>query len=206
MYILEKIGLNIEILQELSYESKLGVSFKRTLSHFDKEKVLNEIKDINKWYFSLDIIDDLPLDSRIKSVSSAKLKYERYYPSANFNRVFNDILGFRVICKTYHEVMALKVDDKMRIVDMSNGKTNDDGYRGIHVYYQLDNYHYPIEIQFNTFYDRQFNDWLHDRFYKRGIDDCVGHVLRKQYENGKIRSAEELEEVLENVLYHSKKI
>lgn len=206
MYISEKIGLNIEILQELSYESKLGVSFKRTLSHFDKEKVLNEIKDINKWYFSLDIIDDLPLDSRIKSVSSAKLKYERYYPNANFNRVFNDILGFRVICKTYHEMKALKVDDKMRIVDMSNGKTNDDGYRGIHVYYQLDNYHYPIEIQFNTFYDRQFNGWLHDRFYKRGIDDCVGHVLRKQYENGKIKSAEELEEVLENVLYHSKKI
>lgn len=194
------------ILQELSYESKIGVSFKRTLSHFDKEKVINEIIDIKKWYFSLDVIDDLPLDSRIKSVSSSKLKYERYYPSVNFNRVFNDILGFRVICKSYDEVMELKAEDKMRIVDMSNGKTHDDGYRGIHVYYQQDNYHYPIEIQFNTFYDRQFNDWLHDRFYKRGIDDYVGQELRKQYENDKIKSAEELEEVLENVLYHSKKI
>lgn len=194
------------ILQELSYESKIGVSFKKTLSHFDKEKVINEIIDIKKWYFSLDVIDDLPLDSRIKSVSSSKLKYERYYPSVNFNRVFNDILGFRVICKSYDEVMELKAEDKMRIVDMSNGKTHDDGYRGIHVYYQQDNYHYPIEIQFNTFYDRQFNDWLHDRFYKRGIDDYVGQELRKQYENDKIKSAEELEEVLENVLYHSKKI
>lgn len=89
---------------------------------------------------------------------------------------------------------------------MKNDYYIDDGYRGIHVYYQQDNYHYPIEIQFNTFYDRQFNDWLHDRFYKRGIDDYVGQELRKQYENGKIKSAEELEEVLENVLYHSKKI
>lgn len=33
-------------------------------------------------------------------------------------------------------------------------------------YYQKDNYHYPIEIQFNTYYDRQLNDWLHDKFYK----------------------------------------
>lgn len=35
MYILDKIGLNIEILESLSYESKLGMSFKRTLSHFN---------------------------------------------------------------------------------------------------------------------------------------------------------------------------
>ena len=31
---------------------------------------------------------------------------------------------------------------------MSKGKSNDDGYRGVHVYYQKDNKHYPIEIQF----------------------------------------------------------
>lgn len=34
---------------------------------------------------------------------------------------------------------------------MSHGKANDDGYRGVHVYYQLDNFHYPIEIQYNTY-------------------------------------------------------
>ena len=168
MYILDKIGLNIEILESLSYESKLGMSFKRTLSHFSKEEVLKEIELINNWYFSLEIIDDLPLDSRIKSVSSAKMKFERYYPNATYNRVFNDILGFRVICKSYDEVLELEKEDKIRVVDMSRGKSNDDGYRGIHVYYQRDNHHYPIEIQFNTYYDRQLNDWLHDKFYKRG--------------------------------------
>ena len=47
---------------------------------------------------------------------------------------------------------------------MSKGKSNDDGYRGVHVYYQKDNKHYPIEIQFNTYSDRQLNDWLHDKF------------------------------------------
>ena len=25
-------------------------------------------------------------------------------------------------------------------------------------------------IQLNTYYDRQFNDWMHDKFYKRGFD------------------------------------
>ena len=206
MYILDKIGLNIEILESLSYESKLGMSFKRTLSHFSKEEVLKEIELINNWYFSLEIIDDLPLDSRIKSVSSAKMKFERYYPNATYNRVFNDILGFRVICKSYDEVLELEKEDKIRVVDMSRGKSNDDGYRGIHVYYQRDNHHYPIEIQFNTYYDRQLNDWLHDKFYKRGYDSSCGKLLRKYYENGKIKSAEELEEVLEDVLYHCKKI
>lgn len=53
----------------------------------------------------------------------------------------------------------------------------DDGYRGVHVYYQKDNFHYPIEIQFNTYYDRQFNDWMHDKFYKRGYSDQVGIIL-----------------------------
>ena len=206
MYVLDKIGLNIEILESLSYESKLGMSFKRTLSHFSKEEVLKEIELINNWYFSLEIIDDLPLDSRIKSVSSAKMKFERYYPNATYNRVFNDILGFRVICKSYDEVLELEKEDKIRVVDMSRGKSNDDGYRGIHVYYQRDNHHYPIEIQFNTYYDRQLNDWLHDKFYKRGYDSSCGQLLRKYYENGKIKSAEELEEVLEDVLYHCKKI
>lgn len=206
MYILDKIGLNIEILESLSYESKLGMSFKRTLSHFNKEEVLKEIELINNWYFSLEIIDDLPLDSRIKSVSSAKMKFERYYPNATYNRVFNDILGFRVICKSYDEVLELEKEDKIRVVDMSRGKSNDDGYRGIHVYYQRDNHHYPIEIQFNTYYDRQLNDWLHDKFYKRGYESSCGQLLRKYYENGKIKSAEELEEVLEDVLYHCKKI
>lgn len=67
---------------------------------------------------------------------------------------------------------------------MSKGKKNDDGCRGIHVYYQKDNFHYPIEIQFNTYYDRQFNDWMHNQFYKRGYDNRICTFLRKSYEDG----------------------
>lgn len=109
------------------------------------------------------------------------------------------MLGFRVICSSYEEVLELSIESKLRIVDMSNGKNIDDGYRGIHVYYQKDNHHYPIEFQFNTCYDSQFNDWFHDKFY---INPLIRKRLRKEYEDGKVKSAKDLEEVLQSVLSH----
>lgn len=205
MYILEKIGLSIEILESLSYRTDLKTSMKRTLRHFDKEEVLKDVRYARQWYNMQDILYKLPVDLRIKSIGSASIKFDRY-PNSTFSSVFNDILGFRSICSNYEEVLSLKAEEKIRIVDMSKGKSNDDGYRGIHVYFQKDNHHYPIEIQFNTYYDRQFNDWMHDKFYKRGYDNKIGTVLRKQYEDGKIKSPEEFEEVLADVLSCCKKI
>ena len=205
MYILEKVGLSIEILDSLSYKTNLAVSMKRTLRHFNKQDVLQDIRNAREWYNTQAIIYKLPIDLRIKSIGSAELKFNRY-PDSTFSRVFNDILGFRSICSNYEEVISLETEEKIRIVDMSKGKKNDDGYRGGHVYYQKDNFHYPIEIQFNTYYDRQFNDWMHDLFYKRGYDDAIGRYLRKSYEDGKIRTVEEFKEVLANVLSNSEKI
>ena len=205
MYILEKVGLSIEILDSLSYKTNLAVSMKRTLRHFNKQDVLQDIRNAREWYNTQAIIYKLPIDLRIKSIGSAELKFNRY-PDSTFSRVFNDILGFRSICSNYEEVISLETEEKIRIVDMSKGKKNDDGYRGVHVYYQKDNFHYPIEIQFNTYYDRQFNDWMHYLFYKRGYDDAIGRYLRKSYEDGKIRTVEEFKEVLANVLSNSEKI
>ena len=205
MYVLDKTGLNIKILESLSYRTELSVSMKRTLRHFDKEDVLRDIRNARQWYNKQEVLYRLPLDLRIKSIGSASIKFDRH-PNSTFSRVFNDILGSRSICSNYEEVLSLETEEKIRVVDMSNGKNNDDGYRGVHIYYQKDNYHYPIEIQFNTYYDRQFNDWLHDKFYKRGYSDEVGTILRKSYEDGKIKSVEEFEEVLVNVLSNRKKV
>lgn len=199
VYILDKVGLNINTLDSLSYKSNLAVSMKRTLRHFDKRAVLEDIRNARQWYNKQNILYKLPIDLRIKSIGSASIKFDRY-PDSTFSRVFNDILGFRSICSNYDEVLSLESEDKIRVVDMSKGKTHDDGYRGIHVYYQKDNFHYPIEIQFNTYYDRQFNDWMHDKFYKRGYSDQIGIILRKLYEDGKIKSSKEFEEVLADVL------
>lgn len=197
--ILEMNGLSMEILQSLSYKTNLGISLKRNIHYFDKNKLIQELLDMTQWLDNQSILEDIALDYRVKSEESIRTKYNRYYPDHQVRKVFNDILGFRAFCDDYQDVLNLS-GERLRIVDMSHGKANDDGYRGVHVYYQFDNEHYPIEIQFNTFYDRQLNNWLHDYLYKKNYPLLVGQKMRVNYEAGHIHNAEEFEEVLNHVL------
>ena len=200
--ILKENGLSLVILDELSFESQLGISLKKNLHYFEKEPLLEELIYMSKWLDKQDILDDISLDYRIKSRDSILLKYNRYYPDHQARKVFNDILGFRAFCNSYDEI--LKFDPKQfRIADMSMGKAEDDGYRGVHVYYQKSNKHYPIEIQFNTLFDRQLNNWLHEYLYKRDYQIEVGQVLRQKYEMGFIKNENQFKEVLNNVLFNS---
>jgi putative GTP pyrophosphokinase len=192
-------GLSIEILNALSYESKLGISLKRNLHYFDKKLLIEELENMTAWLDEQSVFDGIALDYRIKSLDSILGKYDRYYPDHQMRKVFNDILGFRAFCDSYEDVLALD-SELFRVADMSKGKVIDDGYRGVHVYYQRDSKHYPIEIQFNTLYDRQLNNWLHDYLYKKDYPNEVGKKMREYYENGKIRNADDFKEVLENVL------
>lgn len=192
-------GLSIEILNALSYESKLGISLKRNLHYFDKKLLIEELENMTAWLDEQSVFDGIALDYRIKSLDSILGKYDRYYPDHQMRKVFNDILGFRAFCDSYEDVLALD-SELFRVADMSKGKAIDDGYRGVLVYYQRDSKHYPIEIQFNTLYDRQLNNWLHDYLYKKDYPNEVGKKMREYYENGKIRNADDFKEVLENVL------
>ena len=200
--ILQRDGLTIETLGRLSYKSKLGINLKKNLHYFVKEELLEEIINANSWYDEFAELHNLALDYRIKSVQSAMLKYDRYYPDHQARKVFDDLLGFRSLCDNYEDVLDLKSISELRIADMSAGKANDDGYRGIHVYYQKDGHHYPIEIQYNTYYDRQFNNWLHKYIYKKNYKNQVGLQLRKMYESAKIQTEQEFKEALEHVLSH----
>ena len=130
--------------------------------------------------------------------------YERYYYTKEANRVFNDILGFRSVYTNYDDVLAMELPEQFRISDMSHGKTIDDGYRGVHLHYQMDEFHYPIEIQFNTAWDLQFNQWLHKYVYKKSIPNIIGALLRRYYENGKIKSEKEFKEVLNDGIFNRK--
>lgn len=200
--VLKENGLSLAILDELSFESQLGISLKKNLHYFEKEPLLEELIYMSKWLDKQDILDDISLDYRIKSRDSILLKYNRYYPDHQARKVFNDILGFRAFCTSYDEI--LKFDPKQfRIADMSMGKAEDDGYRGVHVYYQKSNKHYPIEIQFNTLFDRQLNNWLHEYLYKRDYQIEVGQILRQKYEMGFIKNENQFKEVLNNVLFNS---
>ena len=179
--ILKKDGLSIDKLKKLSYHSNLGIHLKKNLHYFDKEVLFEELDKINEWYDSCSILHDIAI------------------------KVFDDMLGFRALCDNYEEILTLRNCENLRVADMSEGKAHDDGYRGIHVYFQLSNYHYPIEIQYNTYYDRQLNNWLHKYVYKRKYDDLIGCTLRKEYESGRIRTENEFKEVLERVLSDHKK-
>ena len=114
--ILQLHGLTLEKLEALSYRSQLGIRLKKNLHYFDKDALFKELSDINMWYDNCSLLRDIAVDSRIKSIHSAILKYYRYYPDHQAAKVFND---------------------KLRVADLSNGKANDDGYHGVHVYYQL---------------------------------------------------------------------
>lgn len=204
--ILKKDGLSLKNLSELSYLSEMNINLKKNLHYFDREMLFEELKKINKWYDACEYLHNFIIDYRIKSVQSAFLKYQRYYPDHQAAKVFNDMLGFRTLCDDYQNILSLKSCEQIRIADMSGGKAHDDGYRGVHVYFQIDNFHYPIEIQYNTYYDRQMNNWLHKYIYKKSYDNNIGQCLRLAYENAEIRNENEFKEKLKNVLLNCEKI
>lgn len=203
---LEKNGLSVSILRQLSYESKMGKSLVNSLRKFEKEALFEEVSEMIRFYQEAEVLDNVDLDYRIKSEDSCIRKYNKFYPEMRLEKVFNDIFGFRMLVDSYDTLLEGKIPEEVRIVDMSHGKANDDGYRGVHLYYQPNHFYYPIEIQANTYYDRQMNNWLHKYLYKRGYSDSVGRTLRQEYENGKILREQEFEEVLKHVLSDSEKI
>lgn len=76
-----------------------------------------------------EVLSDIALDYRVKSLDAILLKYDRYYPNHQTRKVFNDILGFRAFCDSYDQALKEEASG-FRIADMSNGKSLVDGYMG----------------------------------------------------------------------------
>ena len=202
--LLKMNGLSVDTLDALSFESHLGIPLRKDLHYFNKDALIDELTKLTEWLDEQEILLDIALDYRVKSVDSILLKYNRYYPDHQTRKVFNDILGFRAFCDSYEPILEGE-SAQFRIADMTKGKAEDDGYRGVHVYYQKSGRHYPIEIQFNTRFDRQLNNWLHDYLYKKDYPVETGKIMREKYENGLIRNEYEFKEVLNNVLSGSER-
>ena len=202
--LLKMNGLSVDTLDALSFESHLGIPLRKDLHYFNKDALIDELTKLTEWLDEQEILLDIALDYRVKSVDSILLKYNRYYPDHQTRKVFNDILGFRAFCDSYEPILEGE-SAQFRIADMTKGKAEDDGYRGVHVYYQKSGRHYPIEIQFNTLFDRQLNNWLHDYLYKKDYPVETGKIMREKYENGLIRNEYEFKEVLKNVLSGSER-
>ena len=122
---------------------------------------------------------------RIKAPESIERKVKRH-PELRFQSVFNDILGIRIERDFYLN----EIPEYYRLVDLTQGKAHDDGYRAQHLYYKLDNYHYAIEVQVWAGKDIQFNTWMHTLTYKY-LPDGISRKLRDMYDNGKLNNFNE---------------
>ena len=60
--------------------------------------LISELIDMTEWLDEQEILSDIALDYRIKSLDSIIMKYDRYYPDHQTRKVFNDILDFRGFC------------------------------------------------------------------------------------------------------------
>ena len=101
-----------------------------------KEILFKEVSEMIRFYQEADILDFADLDYRIKSEDSCIRKYNKFYPDMQLEKVFNDILGFRMLTDSYKNLLEGEIPEEVRVVDMSYGKANDDGYRGVHIYFQ----------------------------------------------------------------------
>lgn len=192
------------LLDEISYRSRLDKSLKNNLNKFDKNRLFCELNNMIA-HFTV-AAGQLQHEHRVKSLQSCRLKYDKYYPSRSVEKTFNDVLGIRVVLDSYAEIGEMSLPNNVRVVDMRTGKANDDGYRGVHLYYQKDHIHYPIEIQYMSFDDHRFNEWLHTYCYKLIDDAKLGQMLRAKYEQRIIVSEDDFRKELDYVLSDSKKI
>lgn len=183
---------SLELLDRLSFTTTLGRSLKKI-----------SLKDYPLPYFMVDVaayravsrsvlLNSGLLNVRFKSDDSIERKYEKTLRNGQgFVHCFNDLIGIRLRLEEYPETFP----EYFRVVDMREGKKVDDGYRAIHLYYQRDNYSYPIEIQLWAGADYWFNLWSHTAAYKY-TKPQVGYALFERYRDGQIKSLEEFEAAL----------
>ena len=156
------------------------------------DKILNDLNMYNEMLAEERMLEILSgISYRIKSIDSVKWKLERYKDTErDLRSVLNDLLGIRFIVEDY---AAIGKYDFLRMVDLTAGKESDDGYRGIHLYFQKDNYHYQIEVQIWSAHDALFNIWAHTRLYKLGTGQ-IGRTIRQAYEKGLLKDEKDLDE------------
>lgn len=164
---------------------------------YDRDELFDELQEMITYFTERE--SEIKNQHRIKSLKSCLLKYEKFYPTREVEKVFNDVLGIRIIVDDYSVLDQIELPECTKVADMRDGKAFDDGYRGIHLYYQKSHYYYPIEIQFMTSKDRQFNEWLHIFLYKYMEDDSVGARLRTLYDTGIIRTEEDFRKEMKRI-------
>ena len=178
---------DLEILNKLSFKTSLGKSTNKLKITPDVTKIVEaDAHSFETVSTSIQIPNIY--NFRIKTPDSIRRKVERHI-ELRFQSVFNDIVGLRIKVPNYQ----IEFPEYYRVVDMTRGKANDDGYRAIHLYYKKDNFHYQVEIQLWSEEDWQFNEWTHVYGYKY-LSSEVLLKLRDLYDNDEIRTYQEYAE------------
>lgn len=207
-----------EDISSLGSNTNLDSSLKNSLSKFlrkhSEEELLTDLynaivdglQTMTTTRLSSGFLSHPDVHWRVKTPISTKTKLNRNKDrnaERPIEKIFNDLIGIRLILSDYDvwEQVKTKLPHNVTIVDLRNGKRPDDGYRAIHVYFQQDHRHYPVEIQFVSEHDFIFNEWQHDYLYKnRSINQSIGLKLRELYELGEITTEKEYEDALENLI------
>ena len=176
-----------ETLDLLSYRSTLGRSLKQiSLRETPLERIMDDIAKYRMGYIDILVQENL-IGSRFKSDDSIMRKYHKTLATnGGFKQCFNDVLGLRLRFDSY----PTEFPEYYRIVDLRQGKKEDDGYRAIHLYYQRDNLAYPIEVQLWCGEDYHFNIWSHQYVYKYK-SPTIGKQLYEEYSKGLIKSEQD---------------
>lgn len=178
----ENLNLPTEDLLKLcSFRSSYGKSFNKL--EVDGRLVQCVIADLPWINQSLANIPELlSYTFRVKTIDSIRRKVARH-PDLKAASVFNDVIGIRLVVDKYPEVYP----EYYRVVDMRNGKHVDDGYRGVHLYYKLDNFHYQIEVQLWSEEHSVYNSWMHKFGYKQFSSEKL-NVVYEEYKKGNIKT------------------
>lgn len=180
---------SLDELRLISFSSSYGKSLnKLKLSEDLLETVIKDAARFYNMVLKIDFLYDYCW--RVKSEDSIRRKYKKGIDKGlRFQTVFNDIIGLRIRVPSY----ALDIPDYFRVVDLSNGKSFYDGYKAVHLYYKLDNFHYTVEIQLWSDADYDFNSWSHELAYKSVSDEVLAE-LRANYDMGLIKNKEDFTE------------
>ena len=163
------------------------------------------MEELEKNGLSMEVLEQLAYETQMeKSLKNTLHKFDE-------EKIFQEISDIIEFYQDCHILDDIALDYRIKSMDSCVRKYQkyypNTPIRGIHLYYQPSHRVYPIEIQVNTFYDRQLNNWLHKYIYKRGYPDNIGKALREAYECGKIGDDEEkFQEVLNHVLSNRQEI
>lgn len=137
---------------------------------FDYRKFLNEYNIELMNVFQRFNNKSAKVDTRVKAINSIEYKVKNYYENHNSGespiiKCYNDLFGIRIIIKneiSYTEIEEFinkKYNKQVRVIKAVRNE-----YQAVHVYFKVDNYSFPWELQIWNEKDEMINKISHEKY------------------------------------------